>query len=966
MNEPEMMEPDVIKILTKIRNKEFSENLRYTINQNEKYFSEMGITSEEINDLLYLKGEAEEYPDSDFYGVYDPFRANYIYDNMAKPDIKLRQINERNYYYAVRSCESWRVKYERKAEELSIRVTKILCGQDVKHRSDEQRKQEGQRDIKGWFSKGMNKMRDLLTGNKESETTGQGLNIDMPPVKTGDKKGDFRDIIPSAVEPIGNMESREVVQLARDNDIYSLNGPNHQVKNTEPIASKSYGAPSDMAGEEDYDKLWVFTGEQKLASDGVTVLNRIKANRYLYFVYGIDVLKDEPGGWIENEDNLKGYSWVGNDAEVYGHAKIIDSAVMGNAIVKDNARVETDSCITDNAQVTGSSVIKERSIVAGNGRVGDTSVIEKSSVCGYSSISGHSYVKGSTCDDNICIVDSGVCNNDMSGDIYINSSGSDEKSLQKIRDMKVDIEERSIVYSYSPSLIDNVLMNKLRANQEGGLKREVILSANDKELIADLSFIKDSKSWPMELLVSNPAIRYNGVEYSVQKVVDRLKDFGYPIEKVSPDRIIDMLKDIPHEFGNQHYVIRPVNGEFIMQDIAKTEQISKVDNVKVNPGLVSSGSLSEHPYVFTGQEKLASDQTTVLRQICANQDFSFLNQEDVSKGTVGGWIESEENLKGYSWVGNDAEVYGDARIVNSVVTDNSIVRDTALVEESIIKENAEIKDNTAVVKSLVGGQVQVSHISVIDRSVVDGYGFVNGESYLLNSICRKNTHITDSWLDNVRMEGDFEILKESLDFKRNRFGKANFNYSPPAVIVDSILDKLRANPKTGLKKVSLFGESGKEFIADLNLAKVENMRMKLEISNPVIRYNGVSYNGQKIIDQIKELGYDITEIHFDDLSAMLAGKTKLFNSKEYVIQQKGENFELVDVRERISNVDIYPMRDGEMAIRCVVDGVQQGAREMKKEDFRLLGEETDKKALAVRYFADTFMENNEKEYALGR
>lgn len=942
-----MMEPEVVDVLHKIQNKEFTESLCQAIYQNEKPFLKMGISADEVEDLLEIKWDAEDYPSRDFYGVYDYSRASYISDNMSNPAIKLHGFNERSFYAALRSCEVWRVDYERKAEELSILATRILNGQKPERGRNNQKKPVDQKIVKGWLGKGVDIIRNLLPRNNVDKTAKWKQGTDRP-IKMADKREELLKNIPGVEKTVANVEFGGVAQHAS--------------------SSGSRNIMLDMAEEEDYDKLWVFTGEQKIASDGATVLNRIKSNRYLYFVYGIDVPKGELGGWIESEKNLEGYSWVGEKAEVFGHAKVVDSVVIGNAIVRDNARVENESCVAANAQVTGSSMVKGKSGITGNARIGDTSVVEKTRISGYSSVSGHSYVKGCTCNENVRIVDSGLCNTIMTGDIYVNSYMANEESLKEIEDTKVsdDDEDLDWTFSESPKLINSVLMDKLRANQEEGLKKEVILSAGDKELIADLSFVKDEKSWPMKLLVSNPVIRYDGIEYGMHQIVDKLNDLGYPMEWIQRERMSDMITGISHLFGDHNYVIQQVDGDFVLQDEDCKKQVSKANHEEDKVEKATSDILLERSYNFTGREKIASDQVTVLHEICANQDLSFRGVADVCKGTVGGWIESEDNLNGCSWIGDNAEVYGSARVVNSVVMDNSIVRGLALVEDSTIKENAEIMAWSVVLNSVVGGQVQVNDFSVIDGSTVDGYGYVAGESYLQNCICRKNTRITDSWLQNVRMEGDFKVAEKTLDFKKKDYGPVNFDYHAPAIIVDSILDKLRAHQDTGLEKVALFGENGKEFIANLALVEDDNMRMKLAIHDPVIRYNGVSYDGQKIIDQLKELGYDMTEIHLDKLSAMLNGRARQLGKQVYVIQQKEEGFELVDARERITNVDVYPVRDGGMAIRCMVDGVQQSAIEMKDEDARIFGDETDKRALAVRYFGDEFVENKERAYTVGR
>lgn len=67
---------------------------------------------------------------------------------------------------------------------------------------------------------------------------------------------------------------------------------------------------------------------------------------------------------------------------------------------------------------------------------------------------------------------------------------------------------------------------------------------------------------------------------------------------------------------------------------------------------------------------------------------------NVSKGELGGYIESEENLShsGNAWVYNNAKVYDDARIM-----DNAMIREYAKVfGEAIVMNNARVYGNSKI------------------------------------------------------------------------------------------------------------------------------------------------------------------------------------------------------------------------------------------------------------------------------
>lgn len=70
--------------------------------------------------------------------------------------------------------------------------------------------------------------------------------------------------------------------------------------------------------------------------------------------------------------------------------------------------------------------------------------------------------------------------------------------------------------------------------------------------------------------------------------------------------------------------------------------------------------------------------------------------------------------------------------------------------------------------------------------------------------------------------------------------------------------------------------------------------------------------------------------------------------------------------DRISDVQVYTMRDGRTAIRCTVDNEQQGSRFLSETDAKDFSERVNRKELAARYFMDAFIMEPERNVALGR
>lgn len=102
MKKPILMKPEVFDALKQIQEKNIDENLHELVWKNEKAFQKMGISLNDIIDVLGDKDNAEVDIDENFYLV-DMWRANYIDENFTNPDIKVRGDCEREYLAAVRS-----------------------------------------------------------------------------------------------------------------------------------------------------------------------------------------------------------------------------------------------------------------------------------------------------------------------------------------------------------------------------------------------------------------------------------------------------------------------------------------------------------------------------------------------------------------------------------------------------------------------------------------------------------------------------------------------------------------------------------------------------------------------------------------------------------------------------------------------------------------------------------------------
>ncbi|MCD7940952.1 MAG: hypothetical protein LUH50_13305 [Bacteroides intestinalis] len=933
MKKPKMMTQEVFDTLNQIRTKNIGQSLYKCVYKHEAEFLKMGVSLEDISDLLQMKQNAEEYPEAESYQVYDQWRELYIYDNFTDPEIKLRGDNERAFLAAVLNCDSWRIDYVQKADELAKTV---ISGFEELWKQEETLAHEGWRSwngIKYQLGRIAENMKMFVSGDVDegiSQTT---------------------ELLKKQGQAVNDERIRGEEQIVGR----QMNMPR---------AGEIMGGVSPVEKTAKDDKLYVMADEEKIASDGVTVLHRIKASRDLYIDYGIEVAKGQPGGWIESEKNLEGRSWVGGNAEVYGKARIINSALTDNGVVKGNAVIR-NSCVTDDARVLDNASV-ESSLVCDRAEVSGDSVIKTVVMSEHSRISGASQVENCSCCMNTNIIDSTVSHADFVGDILIDSLNlSYGRSLQ----------ERGSFNSDSPLLLDELTLEELRSNLKVGLKNVELAEADGKKLVADLKLVK-GENIVMELCASNPVIHFEGMEYDGQDLIDTLEVLYSGMENVSPKNLHEILSDLPEEFLVKGIVqkIDPDLAEGRESDLkagtAVENHIGAPEGKDVPEGKTvdddNTAGIGDRLWGFTGEKKLASDQVTLLQQIRADKQYSFVNAKDIPAGTTGGWIESEKNLDAYSWVGDNAEVYGDAKLVSSYILDSSVVRDSAMVERSVIAGKALITGEARINESYIAGQGRVGDNVILKSSVVDGYSSVGGGSYLNNSFCLQNTHVSDSVLNNVLFDGDFEVSVKELYYRKKPGEVKAFENSVSSLVTDAMLDELRANQGAGLREVSLCNTKERELIADLNLVKGDDMEMNVTVSNPVIKENGVRYDGERVVSTLKNAGHDIANMEPDKLSAMLTGKLMLLGKQGYMIEQDKDGFKLANVKKRVSDIEIYSHKAGGMAIRCMIDGVQQLSKMLTAEDLRSFDDKTERKALAVRYFAEEFRHEGEMEYSMRR
>lgn len=148
-----------------------------------------------------------------------------------------------------------------------------------------------------------------------------------------------------------------------------------------------------------------------------------------------------------------------------------------------------------------------------------------------------------------------------------------------------------------------------------------------------------------------------------------------------------------------------------------------------------------------------------LKNVVESDDGTYA----VKKGTLGGYVQKEENLshEGDCWVFDNAKVFDDVRVQdNAFITDESMVFGNAVVKDKAITCNQSKIYGFAIVKD--------SSITM-DRSEVYGHAVINGQARITDHASVKDNGIVSG---RVMMYGHATVSKNGKVFG---VGRIDFN-----------------------------------------------------------------------------------------------------------------------------------------------------------------------------------------------
>lgn len=145
-------------------------------------------------------------------------------------------------------------------------------------------------------------------------------------------------------------------------------------------------------------------------------------------------------------------------------------------------------------------------------------------------------------------------------------------------------------------------------------------------------------------------------------------------------------------------------------------------------------------YILRKDMSKEIDGHTVYRIECIKDCFN------ASKGTIGGYIESEDNLDGEAWIGKDAIVYGNAQVYGrAIVWGNAIIKDNSKIFDCAnVRMNAIVEGNSKIFgHSIIDGNARIKDSMIEDNALVEGDAVID-HSYINASMDIKNSSVINN------------------------------------------------------------------------------------------------------------------------------------------------------------------------------------------------------------------------------
>ncbi len=191
-----------------------------------------------------------------------------------------------------------------------------------------------------------------------------------------------------------------------------------------------------------------------------------------------------------------------------------------------------------------------------------------------------------------------------------------------------------------------------------------------------------------------------------------------------------------------------------------------------------------------GDRTMQLTDGTILHRIQALKTFEDVFGNTVTKGDLGGWVQSEDNLshEGRSWIYDDARAYGKSRVLDDAalygkaeISDQVVVSDTsAMYDHSSAMNSARISGDTRIMDfASVQDMAQIKNAVVYEESRILSNAIVTEARIFGKTIIGRNATVSktgdyiclspidDELIDHItfyKTEKGVSVMTDDVDF----------------------------------------------------------------------------------------------------------------------------------------------------------------------------------------------------------
>lgn len=291
-------------------------------------------------------------------------------------------------------------------------------------------------------------------------------------------------------------------------------------------------------------------------------------------------------------------------------------------------------------------------------------------------------------------------------------------------------------------------------------------------------------------------------------------------------------------------------------------------------------------YEFTGETMTIHDERQnedhLLHRIIALKDIEINENIKISKGELGGFVESEENLsqEGNCWLdGHEhylAVAYGNAKILDDAYVSWAGISGNAKVCEKAIVAGAEIMDNARI-----SGSAMISQTTGLDdgETIVYDNAEIGGNAKIVDSKIGGNCIVEDIEIIGGRFSENIKISEEQMDspflygdIENLQSEIVKLEDSPKELPMSLVREKLQEKYTELHKQTELAFKSAEmdrrehpKFLQSINLDKINDVYIHKNYSGGWL----ACVHMNDFIEMKEKKGLNALEFKYCDISSVL-------------------------------------------------------------------------------------------------